>query len=358
MNTTSSQLGSKMSALASQVQSFMLGLRLDRVWVIVFGLLCAVALLDMEQFAPSLHFSVMALLQTAPVIAIAVIAIGVLKASGSETLVAKSLQGREKRMIVLAALMGGLSPFCSCEVIPFISALLLAGTPLSAVMAFWLASPLMDPAVFMITAAELGITFAIAKTVAAVLLGLSAGFVIYGVTHAGYFSDVLLAQKPQGCCGAPKATTTEPVWRFWKEADRRTLFQDAAITNGLFLLKWLTLAYVLESLMIRYIPAEVIASLVGGTGIQPIIVSSILGAPAYLNGYAAPALVSTFMDQGMTSGAGLAFMIAGGVTSIPAMTAVFALVKRPVFATYLGFGLVGAIVSGLAFDILIQAQAL
>ena len=41
-------------------------------------------------------------------------------------------------------LLGALAPFCSCEVIPFISALLAVGAPLSAVMAFWLASPLMD----------------------------------------------------------------------------------------------------------------------------------------------------------------------------------------------------------------------
>jgi uncharacterized membrane protein YraQ (UPF0718 family) len=120
-------------------------------------------------------------------------------------------------------------------------------------------------------------------------------------------------------------------------------------SNGFFLLKWLTLAYLFESLMLRYIPAETIAGLVGGTGLQPIVISAFVGAPAYLNGYAAPAIVSGLMDQGMTAGAAMAFMVAGGVTSIPAMTAVFALVRRPVFAAYLGLGISGAILSGVLF---------
>jgi uncharacterized membrane protein YraQ (UPF0718 family) len=112
----------------------------------------------------------------------------------------------------------------------------------------------------------------------------------------------------------------------------------------------LSLAYVFESLMLEYIPAEAIAGIVGGSGLQPIIISAFVGAPAYLNGYAAPAIVSSLIDQGMTQGAAMTFMVAGGVTSIPAMTAVFALVRRPVFVAYLGLGMGGAILSGLAFS--------
>ncbi len=44
-------------------------------------------------------------------------------------------------MILTAALFGALPPFCSCGVIPLIAALMAAGAPLPAVMAFWLASP-------------------------------------------------------------------------------------------------------------------------------------------------------------------------------------------------------------------------
>jgi uncharacterized membrane protein YraQ (UPF0718 family) len=110
------------------------------------------------------------ILGTAPFILFAILTIGGLKASGAETLIAKAFTGNQLGMIVVAALLGGLSPFCSCEVIPFIAALLMLGTPLSAVMALWLTSPLMDPAIFLITAGTLGWDFTIAKPLPPLLL--------------------------------------------------------------------------------------------------------------------------------------------------------------------------------------------
>ena len=119
------------------------------------------------------------------------------------------------RMIVMAAFLGGLSPFCSCEVIPFIAAMLALGAPLSAVMAFWLASPLMDPAMFLITSGNLGWEFAIGKTVAAVALGLFGGFVTLAAARTAVFADPL-REKPQigGCCGVKKPFEGTPVWAF------------------------------------------------------------------------------------------------------------------------------------------------
>ena len=60
----------------------------------------------------------------------------------------------------------------------------------------------------------------------------------------------------------------------------------------------------------------------------------LLGIPAYLNGLAAIPLVGGLIDMGMNPAVGLAFMVAGGVTSIPAAMAVWALVRPRVFALY------------------------
>ena len=88
----------------------------------------------------TVRFAGSTILGTAPFILFAILTIGGLKASGAETLIAKAFTGNQLGMIVVAALLGGLSPFCSCEVIPFIAAVLMLGTPLSAVMALWLTS--------------------------------------------------------------------------------------------------------------------------------------------------------------------------------------------------------------------------
>jgi hypothetical protein len=73
--------------------------------------------------------------------------------------------------------------------------------------------------------------------------------------------------------------------------------------------------------------------------------------PAYLNSYVAPPLLAGLVEQGMSIGAAMAFMIAGGVSSIPAMAAVWSIVKRGVFVAYLGLGLTGAILSGVVFQL-------
>ncbi|MDU8928841.1 permease [Alisedimentitalea sp. MJ-SS2] len=323
---------------------------LDKAWVALGLILLTLAVLDPPQLLPTIRFGLGALTHTAPFIAFAVLAVAYLKATGAESLLAKAFEGREMRMIVMAALLGGLSPFCSCEVIPFIAALLAVGAPLSAVMAFWLASPLMDPAMFAITSGTLGFEFAMAKTFAAIIIGAMGGFGTMVLKYSPVFTDPL-REKPAvgGCCGVKKPFSGQPVWKFWPHEDRRIMFRDTGLENAVFLLKWLALAYVLEALMLHYVPADWIAGVLGGEGLKPILLGAIVGAPAYLNGYAAVPLVDALLAQGMAPGAAMSFVIAGGVSCIPAAIAVWALVKPRVFFAYIGYAVIGAVIAGFAW---------
>ncbi|MGC8201769.1 permease [Aliiroseovarius sp. PTFE2010] len=311
-------------------------------------ILMAVAILDLPAFGPTVRDMLANLAATAPFIGVAVIAVGFVKASGAEALLARAFEGREVRMIILAAVIGGISPFCSCQVIPFIAALLAVGAPLSAVMAFWLASPLMDPAMFLITTSGLGLDFAIAKTIAAVTIGVAGGFITSGLAKNAFADPLKPRAAPSACATARFGKA--PQWRFWTDADRTATFRATVWEQVFFLGKWLALAYALEALMIRYVPAEWIGQLLGGDGLGPVLLGALVGAPAYLNGYAAVPLVSGMIDQGMAPGAGMSFMIAGGMTCIPAAIAVWALVKPRVFAAYVGFAIAGAMASGLVWQ--------
>ncbi len=322
--------------------------QVDRVWVAIAVVLAGVAVLTPADFLPVVRETASSLGHTAIFIAFAVFAVGYMKANGSETLLARAFQGRESRMIIAGALAGGLSPFCSCEVIPFIAAMLALGAPLSAVMAFWLASPLMDPAMFFITLSALGLPFAVAKTLSAVGLGLFGGFGVRLLAPSGFFANPLREQKtPPGCCSKKKPFEGAPVWSFWSESERVSVFWDTVRKNGAFLLKWLALAYLIEVLMVRHIPAELIAGFLGGEGVQPVVLGALLGGPAYLNGYAAVPLISGLLDQGMSQGAAMSFVLAGGVSCIPAALAVWALVKPRIFISYLGFAFIGSVLAGL-----------
>ncbi|MFX4222766.1 MAG: permease [Thalassobaculum sp.] len=150
--------------------------RIDWTVFVVLAAFVALALFSADQAGASAIFVGDALLGVAPFLFASIAIAAYAKASGADSLIARAFEGREVTMIGAAALMGALSPFCSCGVIPLIAALLSMGVPLAPVMAFWLASPLMDPSMFFLTAGTLGMDFALFKVAAAVAVGLIGGF--------------------------------------------------------------------------------------------------------------------------------------------------------------------------------------
>jgi len=316
--------------------------------VVIFLLtLAALALLAPAQAAASLRFTAAELLGIAPFIALSVVAAAYAKASGIDHRLGSVFGARPRTAIVLASLFGALSPFCSCGVVPIVAGLLGAGVPLGPVMAFWIASPLMDPEMFVLMLPVLGAGFTLAKAAAAVGMGLAAGFATHALASTGALDNVLRPTARAGCCN-PGLEDRPLVWRFWREQDRRRGFAREARRTAWFLVRWLALAFLVESLMLAYVPADMVGRLAGGTAWWGVPVAVAAGIPAYLNGYAAIPTVHALIGMGMAPGAGLAFMLAGGVTSIPAAMAVRALVHPRVFWLYVGLGLMGALVAGLA----------
>jgi uncharacterized membrane protein YraQ (UPF0718 family) len=324
----------------------------QRIWLVSAAILLLLYVVDPVQGIESAQFTAQNLINVAPFLLLSIGVAAYAGATGADGLIARAFTGAPLVMIGVAAIAGGLSPFCSCGVIPLIAALLAMGVPLSAVMAFWLASPVMDPSMFVLTTGVLGLEFAVAKTLAAVGLGIVGGLVVLSLTQMGALADPLREGVGNGGCGASSVRERRPVvWRFWHDDARRAKFGKEALKTTLFLSKWLTLAFVLESVMLAFVPADLVARALGGEGLVPIATATLVGVPAYLNGYAALPLVGGLMGQGMAPGAGLAFLVAGGITSLPAAIAVWALVKRQVFALYVVIALAGSLASGLLFQL-------
>jgi uncharacterized membrane protein YraQ (UPF0718 family) len=324
----------------------------DRVLQAMLIMMALLAFFDLPQFGPSVHFTSQSLWEMLPFFAIAIAIAAGAKATGADSLIAAAFSGHPVRATLLAALVGAISPFCSCGVIPLIAALLGAGVPLAPVMAFWIASPIMDPEMFILTAAGIGLNFALAKTLAAIAMGLMAGFAVLVIQRYGGLSDPLRSTSTSSCeSSCASETSTTVLWQFWKDPNRRLLFTSESVAIGTFLGKWLTLAFFLESLMIAYVSSDWIVAYVGRDNAFAIPLAALIGAPSYLNGYAAIPLVSGLMEIGMTPGAAMAFVTAGAVSSIPAAIAVWALVKKPVFALYLLLGITGAMLSAWIYQL-------
>jgi len=257
---------------------------------------------------------------------------------------------RQKIAILGAAIVGASIPLCSCGVIPLIAALLASGVPLGPVMAFWISSPLMGPSMFVLTAGVLGMDFALARLVTAVLMGAGAGYFIYFLSASGLLDNQVhgLSLSQSACCGSDEktdksSTSGSKIWHnFWPEV----------LKVSLFLGKWLLIAYILESLIVHYVDPTWIAAVLGKNQLFSIPLATAIGIPIYTSGVGAIPIVEGLLKNGMSQGAALAFLIAGPVTTIPAMTAVFALVKRQTFAIYLGSGIVGSLIAGYFYQII------
>lgn len=321
---------------------------IDWVALLPLFILAGIAMVSLDQAIASVEFALQSLWSTGIFLLISVLFAAYAKASSADQLVSKAFSGRVVVMIFVSTLFAAFSPFCSCGVIPFIAALLAAGVPLAAVMAFWIASPLMSPEHFILTSSMIGVDFALLRVGTAVTMGLFAGFVTLGIQKFNWFKSPLKSQGCSSSCSSEPSAEPRVNWKFWQEAPRQAEFKNTFLSTGTLLLKWLTIAFVLESLMVAYVPTDVITNWLGTESVLGIFAAVIVGVPTYLNGFAAIPLIDGLMDKGMSTANALAFLTAGSVSSVPAAMAVFALVKKSVFAWYLSVALIGSILVGLA----------
>ena len=152
----------------------------------------------------------------------------------------------------------------------------------------------------------------------------------------------------EGCCNSspgkaqPGSSTDSFRVRLFKE----TLGATWMVT------KFMALAFLLEGLIILYVPERWITGALGSGNPLTIVTAALLGVPAYTTSLTALPMIGGLLNQGMSPGAALAFLIAGPVTTLPAMAAVWPLVVRRVFVLYVLFALGGAVLVGYLYSIM------
>lgn len=313
----------------------------------------------------------------------------VLRVSGISNRLTGAFGKRPIVGILVATAVGALGPFCSCTVIPVIAAMLVGGVPLAAVMSFWVASPTMDPEIFFLSVAFLGWPLAIGRLAATLLLSLAAGFLTHWITQRGWLQGDLLRDGVSGSatavgiwgrvrgfltrsrqipteqtsitalheetssCGCTNregntlAAETAPLQasekRRFLSSEKVRQVRKESISMLLWVTRFMLLAFTLEALIKLYVPQDVIVQWVGESKPWAPALAALVGIPLYTGNLMAVPLIGGLLSQGMSESAALGFLIAGPITTIPAMAAVWGVVKRRVFLLYLGIGLIGAI---------------
>jgi uncharacterized membrane protein YraQ (UPF0718 family) len=242
-----------------------------------------------------------------------------------------------------------------------IAGLLTAGVPLAPVMSFWIASPTMDPEIFTFTVSMLGWQLAVVRLAATLILSTAAGFGVHLLAKRGRLVHALRRQHPAACAAGGSCatagsgggvgvtvrpqTTLDLVRERVAGLDVRVVARDIARESWL-LGRWLLVAFALEAVIVATVPQETVASTLGSGNLWSVPLAALIGVPLYVSNFTALPIVSGLLGQGMSSGAAIAFLLAGPVTTVPAMLAVRPLVRRDVFMYYLAVGVLGATVLG------------
>lgn len=296
------------------------------------------------------RFVVMGLVSVAPLVIPGILLAAWIMASGADAHIARAFEGRVLHTVVAASAIGAITPVCGVTVLPLMAGLLAAGIPLAPVMAFWLSSPVTDPAMLATTAATLGISFAAGKTIAAFGLGIWGGAVTWFFAKQPWATaplrqNLITAKLSERRCGPPLSFDA----RIWKAPERRGIFCQNFTATSQLILVCLIPAFAAEYALNSALRPEALSTWVGNDVWWAVPVAVFAGAPAYLDGYAALPLTRGLMDHGMSSGAAMAFLVSGGVISIWGAMAIFPVLRLKPFLLYLALAISGSLMAGYVF---------
>ena len=304
-----------------------------------------------RETADTVYFVLVGMLEVSPLVIPGILVSAWVNASGAGGRIRQAFEGNRFRAILVASAIGAITPVCGVTVLPLMAGLLASGVPLAPVMAFWLASPVTDPAMFSLTAATLGFQFASAKTLAALLLGLFGGLVTAAIAGKSWILSPLrdtglaatLGQQAQ--CGSNYIE-----YAIWKDADRMNQFRSELWAMTKLIVICLGLAFAAEYQMRAHLEPQALAGYLGEQSGWAVPLAVLVGSPAYLDGYATLPLMRGLIDHGMSQGAAMAFLVSGAVVSIWGAIAIFPVLRIKPFLLYLLLAALGSLAVGWCYD--------
>lgn len=325
--------------------------RKSLLWGAFLLLLAGVGLAWPEHATNAARFVVWGLIVVAPIVIPGIVLAAWIIASGADIHIASAFEGRTLRTVLAASLIGAITPVCGVTVLPLMAGLLAAGVPLAPIMAFWLSSPITDPAMLATTAATLGLSFAIGKTVAAFGLGVFGGAITGLFAKTPWAMNALRDNRLARQLSAARCGGDQPFdpW-VWRSAPRRRSFNRQFRATTRLILICLIPAFAAEYALNAALTPGALATYVGEDKWWAIPAAVFVGAPAYIDGYAALPLARGLIDNGMSKGAAMAFLVSGGVVSIWGAMAIAPVLKLKPFMLYLLLAVLGSLGAGYVFE--------
>lgn len=240
-----------------------------------------------------------------------------------------------------AACLGGASPLCTYGTVPVLVELLRGGASPGPALAFLVASSLLNPQLLVVMAGVLGLRLALAQVAGVLLLSLPVGLLARRLRPETFLSAGVLSD--------PLTPSPFPLQRRGGVGVRG--FLRLTETVGLYFVVGVILAALLQTL----VPSEWISSLLGAGRWYGVLLAGVLGVPFYACGGGAAPVIAGLLAQGMSTGAALAFFLAGPATRLTSLAALGTLLNRRALVVYVVYVITGAALAGIAFNLVLGA---
>jgi uncharacterized membrane protein YraQ (UPF0718 family) len=287
----------------------------------------------LDRFLPVIEKSGVLLVELTPYILIGVLAAELLKYTPWTRMVREATGNRPVLSLFISAGLGIVSPLCTYGTIPIVIDLYKGGVRLAPLLTFLSASSLMNPQLFVITCGGLGAEVAVIRILSVILFVIILGSIILIIeTRRKARAEESVNKRFKRTC------STELRWRDFKF---RAFFLGF-YRNLEFVGFYIVIGILLSMLIEAFIPLEFLLQSTSKSDWLSVLVASLMGIPLYACGGGTIPLVDMLMQNGMSLGAAIAFLIVGPGTRITPLMALGSFLSLRTLVIYiiglLGFG--------------------
>lgn len=245
---------------------------------------------------------------------------------------------------LFAALLGVVTPFCSCSSIPLFIGFVGAGIPLGVTFAFLISSPLINESSLYLFPAMFGMKVTIIYNVLGITIAMLGGFLIQKLGMEKYIKSELLKFKSRKQVeqenGGTSLSLKELLKYFWNDGMN--------ITKNVF--PYIVLGVSIGALIHGFVPASLVEKYLSVKAWWTIPLATLLGAPLYANSVSVIPVMEVLVQKGVPFGTALAFMTAIVTVSIPESMILKKVMKWQLLAAFFGITIIGIMIMGYVFN--------
>ncbi|AQP99153.1 hypothetical protein B0W48_04615 [Pseudoalteromonas aliena] len=293
--------------------------------------------------------------------------VGVLQLFITPEKIQSILSSKNGKGYVVAALLGAITPFCSCSTIPFLKGLLRARAGFGPMMVFLFGSPLLNPVIIGLFVITFGWQVALFYFLVAMVVSVVAGYTLEKLGFERYikpeaYSIETVSSCAESSCSEPKkiqsaqSTTTsgcsEPKALEPKkiQPNRWVKVWRATFKDFKQVFPYLMLGVAIGSFIYGFIPTELIAKYAGDGMWYAIPIAAIIGIPLYIRAEAVIPLSAALVKKGMALGSVMALIIGSAGASLTEVILLKSIFKNQMIAAFLFVIVAMAISAGLLYQ--------